>query len=548
MPTPEEAIAAVNRTYREFRRYTGDGLPGEPVNAPLPIGDPQSGVNSAKKSEIRATHIAALVAAGLSAEEAEAAADRAEAAADAAEAALSSISTTSFANLSAAVAYSPAVGPTYLRIEGYIAAGDGGGALYKKVASEPAHAGKFSITLADAVTIVWYELAETEIVVEMLGASSSASAAENFTAIDAARSLANSGGLPLVFGPGPYDFSATITFTGNDLIFWNNTVLMKQFDGEGVVFAGGPAVIYTHGRMLVQKGAGGSGPAGSGEDPANTIAGTAAGDHGIVLKNRMINFGELIAWYHHGDGIHISATANMNSSRFGYLRAQFNGSHGIGSSGTQDDVSLITMVARTYGNWKSGLHLADEFKARGWMECFVTAESNARDATSPSIYLGNAYADSNFKLYAENQATGTTDILIGVTSQYINIQDMRVNSFVNNSAKPWSINLQQKTNLLGNTPRAGFVRAGSVTDGTSRYIDFPIYGSGETLIMTIRIYGNGRMDFIPKAGANAAFRFLETGDFELLGTGKAIYRRSADGTRYRERIANGGTVEVTAVP
>lgn len=48
------AMDIVNRVFREFRRYTGDGLPGEPANAPLPVGDPSSGVNSPKKSEIRA--------------------------------------------------------------------------------------------------------------------------------------------------------------------------------------------------------------------------------------------------------------------------------------------------------------------------------------------------------------------------------------------------------------------------------------------------------------------------------------------------------------
>lgn len=60
----------VNRVYREFKRYTGDGLPGEPINAPLPIGDPQSGVNNAKKSELRAALLAVLVSAGESVEDA----------------------------------------------------------------------------------------------------------------------------------------------------------------------------------------------------------------------------------------------------------------------------------------------------------------------------------------------------------------------------------------------------------------------------------------------------------------------------------------------
>lgn len=43
----------IKRVFREFKRYTGDSLPGEPTSASLPIGDPQSGVHSPKKSSIR---------------------------------------------------------------------------------------------------------------------------------------------------------------------------------------------------------------------------------------------------------------------------------------------------------------------------------------------------------------------------------------------------------------------------------------------------------------------------------------------------------------
>lgn len=43
----------VDRLIRDHVRYTGDGLPGEPVNAPLPIGDPASGVYHPTKRDIR---------------------------------------------------------------------------------------------------------------------------------------------------------------------------------------------------------------------------------------------------------------------------------------------------------------------------------------------------------------------------------------------------------------------------------------------------------------------------------------------------------------
>lgn len=50
----------VNRELREFKRYTGDGLPGEPSNAPLPVGDPSSGVHNPKKSGLRAMLLSVL--------------------------------------------------------------------------------------------------------------------------------------------------------------------------------------------------------------------------------------------------------------------------------------------------------------------------------------------------------------------------------------------------------------------------------------------------------------------------------------------------------
>src|SRR6185503_8160708 len=48
-----------------------------------------------------------------------------------------------FASRSVAAAATLPVGMTFLRTAGYSAAGDGGGALYKKVVSEPSHTGKF---------------------------------------------------------------------------------------------------------------------------------------------------------------------------------------------------------------------------------------------------------------------------------------------------------------------------------------------------------------------------------------------------------------------
>lgn len=78
--------------------------------------------------------------------------------------------TKDIATVAEATAYAPVAAPSIIRTGGHTTAGDGGGALYKKVASEPSHAGKFSITLSDAVTVVWYEIAERVLTERMFGA------------------------------------------------------------------------------------------------------------------------------------------------------------------------------------------------------------------------------------------------------------------------------------------------------------------------------------------------------------------------------------------
>ena len=67
---------SANEVFRDFVRFTGDGLPNEPVGHPLPIGDPRSGVHNPKKADIREV----FVGADLARDEAEAARDAAVAA------------------------------------------------------------------------------------------------------------------------------------------------------------------------------------------------------------------------------------------------------------------------------------------------------------------------------------------------------------------------------------------------------------------------------------------------------------------------------------
>ncbi|WP_292601272.1 hypothetical protein [Mesorhizobium sp.] len=70
-----------------------------------------------------------------------------------------------YASLTGMSALSVPVGITAVRVNGYSTAGDGGGALYAKVAVQPSHAGKFQS--ADGA---WWEIREKLIRPQMLGA------------------------------------------------------------------------------------------------------------------------------------------------------------------------------------------------------------------------------------------------------------------------------------------------------------------------------------------------------------------------------------------
>lgn len=71
-------VEAVDVHLRDFIRYTGDGLPNAPIGAPLPVGDPASGIYNPKKSDLRAAMNGAAAAADAAAALADARADAAE--------------------------------------------------------------------------------------------------------------------------------------------------------------------------------------------------------------------------------------------------------------------------------------------------------------------------------------------------------------------------------------------------------------------------------------------------------------------------------------
>lgn len=119
-------------------------------------------------------------------------------AAEVASGAMTALLNPIFSTVATAEAYSPDAAPDYIRTAGYAAAGDGGGALYRKIDAEPAHAGKFSITLSDGLSVVWYELAEIVITAQMFGAAVDDDTDDTSAIQDAVDFLVDRGGGKLV--------------------------------------------------------------------------------------------------------------------------------------------------------------------------------------------------------------------------------------------------------------------------------------------------------------------------------------------------------------
>lgn len=87
--------------------------------------------------------------------------------------------------------------PAFLLTQGYLTPGDGGRALWKWVAAEPAHPGKFQIASGQ-----WYELAEAKVYPDQLGADGTAAA--DTAALLLALAIAPALGVPVGILPRTY--------------------------------------------------------------------------------------------------------------------------------------------------------------------------------------------------------------------------------------------------------------------------------------------------------------------------------------------------------
>ena len=236
--TTVDITTTLNKTFREHRRYSEDGLPNPPSGAPLPVGDPSSGVHNPAKSDIRGAFTDVQTVLQIAVDAAETAADEAEEALEATESAAAQALVDIDAAESAAVGLLEGLvndavsasnvpivstrnavqvltipaGLGAVRTNGFSVMGDGGESLFVRVASEPAHDGKVRSAdrflpngSTDGSNGGWWELIGGVVSPEQFGAANDGATADD-AAFDRAYAylmqLSDGGTLRLLAGGG----------------------------------------------------------------------------------------------------------------------------------------------------------------------------------------------------------------------------------------------------------------------------------------------------------------------------------------------------------
>ena len=198
---------AVMRAFREFVRYTGDGLPNEPLNAALPVGDPRSGTFNPPKKEVRDALLLVADEINTAVSAAAAAAASAASVESALSDAVSQGNVPIYATRNGIQSIDVPSGLSGIRVNGYATATDQGGGYYVPVVSEPSHAGKVQDSGG-----AWYELLEAEPNIRMFGAVGNGTTDDSTAISNAVAYVAAKGGT-LILPKGTYRVVTNLNVT-----------------------------------------------------------------------------------------------------------------------------------------------------------------------------------------------------------------------------------------------------------------------------------------------------------------------------------------------
>lgn len=380
------------------------------------------------------------------------------------------------------------------------------------------------------------------------GASTAASAATNQAAFVACASFIVANGFAQIVPGGTYEFNNDLFYPQNTTTYWDNVIMLKQYDGEGIRFGSGPTAAFIHGKLMVQKGSGGSGPTPNDGNFA-TGPGTVVGDHGVVFAGRIIQTGEVSAMFTHDIGVVLEATANGNHSQFNLIRGLRIGNNGVAGRGTRDDNAVWDINIFSYGCWDSGIYLPDTYHARAWTG-ILHSEANCRKATGDDFYAGFMTV-SEIMLYVENVQAGVNEIRFTANSARVNYFDVRANKTINDATRKETI-LAKGQYLVGNNPVASFVRAAQVIAAQpSRYVSEIVESTGNLRLRDWRTYGTKMSLALDVSGALVeCFDFRGDGNLAVNRSGKGIRLVAPNGSTIRFlTIDNAGAIALlTSAP
>lgn len=282
-----------------------------------------------------------------------------QAAQDAADAAISSTLIGEYATRTNVTAATIPVAKVFLRVAGDTAAGDGGSALFKRVSTEPSHAGKVRSVdrfMPDGSTNTtyggWWVIAEAEIDPRMVGAKFD-DATDDGAAINAAIGIGLPIKLPKGIARSSVSINVTVPFRGAG---WGLTEIKFTTAGSRLIAPFGSSIFHISDFRVTSTLAA----------SARTVPGVEIQAGALVMVERVRSSGHLYGFVNLGQGNeYINCFAENNHSHgfildasvqaqneigLYFCQANGNGDNGFHIIGNTAGIFLVRPTAFTNGN------------------------------------------------------------------------------------------------------------------------------------------------------------------------------------------------------
>ncbi len=418
-----------------------------------------------------------------------------------------------------------------VRTSGYTSVTDGGGALYlfrtsAQFGGTPDEDGDHT---ADNGNIAVLKHTNGVYLAEQFGAfgdwdDGAQSGTDDSTALLAliAKAKADGIGAALSFGKF-YRFTQQLSMTGSEFLYGNDSILVKDYVGKGLVLSGGSARNTLKDLKVLASTANSA----TAHTPANT-------EHGIEISSNRATLINVTSDGHKGNGIEKNtATANGNNDLWQNVRSIRNGAGGAHYSGTQDDCAVGRADITTELNFGPGVYSDANSTLRAWQMRIYSEGNWVGYVGGPTVFgVDLQFANAcEMWIYSEETGANVSEILTGDATLRNKIFTVRSNLDSDTSTEGTN-EWQQGIYTMGiETNEAGVPTTRRVTNGIDRangprkttsgeWLQREFRGSGLTLFGFSRAEGDSNSlstlgwvspDGDYRAGIGDAFSFLQAG-------------------------------------